>query len=208
MTKRAKLAMPDRTEIRTRRAYFELPFGQLHVRTAFPATGGFDEQIPLFCVHPSDQSSRVFGRFLASIAGRRSVYAADLPGFGESDPSTPDLGTGAAALRYLARDLRLRRIDLLGVGDGSGVALDVAAADPQLVRRLVLIGANALDRMAAIAQPCLIWALGAPSADGRRRAHGLSANAEYLEAPEYGDNPLATAPDALAERIGAFLDRP
>lgn len=208
MTKRGKLTTPDRVEIRTRRAYFELPFGQLHVRTAFPATGGFDEQIPLFCAHASDRTSRTFGAFLASMAGHRSVYAPDLPGCGESDPSTPELGTGAAAVRDLAKDLRLRRIDLLGVADGSGVALDVAAAAPELVRRLVLIGANALDRTAGIVQPCLILALGAPSVDGRRRAHGLAANAEYVEVPEYGDEPFATAPDALARRITAFLDRP
>ncbi len=208
MAKRSKLEPSRPAQIRTRRAYFELPFGQLHVRTAFPATGGFDEQFPLFCVHASDRSSRAFGGFLESIAARRSVYAPDLPGCGESDPSSPDLGTGAAAVRDLARDLRLRRIDLLGVGDGSGVALDVAVAAPDLVRRLVLFGANALDRLSLIAQPCLILAMGAPSADARRRALGLPSSAQYVEAPEFGDDPFARAPDAVAVRVGAFLDRP
>ncbi len=208
MAKRSHPESPRPAQTRTRRAYFELPFGQLHVRTAFPATGGFDEQCPLFCAHASDRSSRAFGGFLESIAAQRSVYAPDLPGCGESDPSTPEFGTGAAAMRDLARDLRLRRIDLLGVGDGSGVALDVAAAAPDLVRRLVLFGANALDRLSAITQPCLILALGAPSADGRRRALGLPANVLYVEAPEFGDDPFAFAPAAVALRVGAFLDKP
>ena len=73
--------------VRTRRAYFDFRFGQLHVRTAFPATGGFDEQVTLFYLHPEQSSSRLFTRFLPEIADVRSVYAPDLPGCGESDPS-------------------------------------------------------------------------------------------------------------------------
>ena len=37
--------------IRTRRTYFDCQFGQLHVRTAFPSSGGFDEQVTLICLH-------------------------------------------------------------------------------------------------------------------------------------------------------------
>src|SRR5260370_38684699 len=73
------------TTVRTRRAYFDCRFGQLHVRTAFPTTGGFDEGGTLFCLHPSDLSSRTFHRFLPETADVRSVYAPDLPGCGESD---------------------------------------------------------------------------------------------------------------------------
>ena len=75
------------TTVRTRRAYFDCKFGQLHVRTAFPTTGGFDEQVTLFCLHRHRASSRTFSRFLPELADVRSVYAPDLPGFGESDPS-------------------------------------------------------------------------------------------------------------------------
>src|SRR5450631_873571 len=63
--------------VRTRRAYFDCQFGQLHVRTAFPTTGGFDEGVTLFCLHPSETSSRTFDMFLPEIAGDRSVYAPD-----------------------------------------------------------------------------------------------------------------------------------
>src|SRR6266446_4388591 len=68
--------------VRTRRAYFDCQFGQLHVRTAFPTTGGFDEQVTLICLHPIDASSRTFGGILPELAGARSVYAPDLPGYG------------------------------------------------------------------------------------------------------------------------------
>ena len=126
--------------VRTRRAYFDCAFGQLHVRTAFPTTGGFDEQVTLVCLHSSEGSSRSFARFLPEIAADRSVYAPDLPGFGESDAApTLSPADAARAVGDLAADLRLRKIDLVGVRFGAAVALDLGSARPELVRRLVLV---------------------------------------------------------------------
>src|SRR5580658_11317878 len=100
----AKLSKPSilpQTTVRTRRAYFDFKYGQLHVRTGFPGTGGFDEQVTLICLHSREGSSRSFARFLPEIATDRSVYAPDLPGFGESDaPPTlrhSDIGHAEAA---------------------------------------------------------------------------------------------------------------
>ncbi len=120
--------------VRTRRAYFDCQFGQLHVRTAFPTTGGFDEQVTLICLHPIDASSRTFGGILPELAGVRSVYAPDLPGYGESDSSPGrSIADAAIAISDLANDLRLRQIDLLGVQYGAEVALELAASRPELV---------------------------------------------------------------------------
>jgi pimeloyl-ACP methyl ester carboxylesterase len=142
--------------IRTRRAYFDCQFGQLHVRTAFPSSGGFDEQVTLFCLHPSEGSSRAFDRLLPAMAHDRSVYAPDLPGFGESDSAPSfDSAEAARAVSDLATDLRLRRIDVLGVGFGAAVALELAAARPDLVRRLVL-AASSMNRKPAVAQETLV----------------------------------------------------
>ena len=143
--------------IRTRRTYFDCQFGQLHVRTAFPSSGGFDEQVTLFCLHPSEGSSRGFDRLLAEMAHDRSVYAPDLPGFGESDPAPSFASADAArAVSDLATDLRLRRIDVLGVGFGAAVALELAAARPDLVRRLVLAAVPPKDREPAATQETLV----------------------------------------------------
>ena len=110
LAKRSKLTMPAHA-VRTRRAYFDCRFGQLHVRTAFPTTGGFDEQATLFCLHADQSSSRAFARFLPEIADVRSVYAPDLPGLGESDPSpSSGVSEAAGAASDLADDLRLRQI--------------------------------------------------------------------------------------------------
>ncbi len=141
----------------TRRAYFDCRFGQLHVRTAFPSSGGFDEQVTLFCLHPSEGSSRRFDRLLPEMAQDRSVYAPDLPGFGESDPAPSFASAEAArAISDLATDLRLRRIDVLGVGFGAAVALELAAARPDLVRRLVLAAVPPMDHKPAAAQEALV----------------------------------------------------
>jgi pimeloyl-ACP methyl ester carboxylesterase len=181
-----KLVKPSKTptepvSVRTRRAYFDCKFGQLHVRTAFPTTGGFDEQATLFCLHMIDASSRMFGRFLMELADVRSVYAPDLPGHGESDPSpAATMAEAAAAICDLAADLRLRQIDLLGIQFGAGVALEVAAARPELVRRLVLAGV--------------------PSADHLPKQPRLA-----LDLARYAGNPFESAPQALAKEVGAFL---
>jgi pimeloyl-ACP methyl ester carboxylesterase len=143
--------------MRTRRTYFDCQFGQLHVRTAFPSSGGFDEQVTLFCLHPSEGSSRGFDRLLAEMAHDRSVYAPDLPGFGESDPAPSFASADAArAVSDLATDLRLRRIDVLGVGFGAAVALELAAVRPDLVRRLVLAAVPPKDREPAATQETLV----------------------------------------------------
>jgi pimeloyl-ACP methyl ester carboxylesterase len=169
------------SNVRTRRAYFDFKFGQLHVRTAFPATGGFDEQVTLFCLHPAQSSSRVFARILAEIADVRSVYAPDLPGCGESDPApSSSVGAAADAVSDLANDLRLRRIDLLGIQHGAAVALELAAARPELVRRLVLVGLPDPERLPRVAQPSLLM-----------RATDTQFSAEA---------------HTLAKEIGAFLN--
>jgi pimeloyl-ACP methyl ester carboxylesterase len=166
--------------VRTRRAYFDCRFGQLHVRTAFPATGGFDEQVTLICLHPEHSSSRLFARFLSEIADVRSVYAPDLPGRGESDPSpASSIADAAGAISDLADDLRLRQIDLLGVHTGAAVAMELAAARPELVRRLVLVSSPAAAHVGLVKQPSLVAG--------------------------YADDLFDAEPKTLAKDIGAFL---
>jgi pimeloyl-ACP methyl ester carboxylesterase len=204
VARQSKLA-PLPIVVRTRRAYFDCKFGQLHVRTAFPATGGFDEQVTLICLHSREGSSRSFDRFLPEIADERSVYAPDLPGFGESDPA-PSTGYADAALAVweLAMELRLRRIDLLGLRFGVAVALDLAARQPDLVRRLVLVGAPPLDRIPVVKQECLILRIKDP-ADGGSWSRGALPNARLVDLADQGADMFAAAPKALANQVGAFL---
>jgi pimeloyl-ACP methyl ester carboxylesterase len=200
-----KLTLPAEA-VRTRRAYFDCRFGQLHVRTAFPTTGGFDEQVTLFCLHPDQSSSRIFARFLPEIADVRSVYAPDLPGRGESDPSpAASMADAAGAISDLAKDLRLRQIDLLGVGAGAVVALDLAAARPELVRRLVLVGIPVADPLPAVTQPGLVMRTRPETADGVAKAKTALPNGKFVDITDYADDLFDAAPKTLAKEIGAFL---
>ena len=184
MVKASKISAQP-SGVRTRRAYFDCKFGQLHVRTAFPTTGGFDEEVTLFCLHLKDGSSRTFSRFLPELADVRSVYAPDLPGCGESDSSPAgSIADAATAISDLADDLRLRQIDLLGVQHGAEVALELAAARPELVRRLVLAGVPTAERLGAAKQQRLM-----------------------LNVADYGGDAFDAASPALAKQISAFLHR-
>ncbi len=210
MTAPSTPAAPTDSSVRTRRAYFDCQFGQLHVRTAFPATGGFDEQVTLICVHPSTGAgaSRVFSTFLPGIADRRCVYAPDLPGYGESDPATATgVGAGTAAILDLAAQLRLRRIDVLGLRDGCLVAMELALAKPELVRRLVLTEAPASARGQLVEQPCLVLAIGAEAREAGERGKPLPPNAQRIDVAERSADPFGAAAPALVRQCAQFLDR-
>ncbi|HEX4152164.1 MAG TPA: alpha/beta fold hydrolase [Steroidobacteraceae bacterium] len=203
MAKQVKTSALVQTAVRTRRAYFDCRFGQLHVRTAFPTTGGFDEGVTLICLHSREGSSRSFARFLPEIADQRSVYAPDLPAFGESDPA-PTFGhaDAAGAVSDLANDLRLKQIDLLGVRFGAAVALDLAASRPELVRRLVLVGSPPLDRIPPVKQASLLVKSPAEHAEW---AKGALAQARVIEVT--AADPLDSDPRDFAGRIAPFLER-
>jgi pimeloyl-ACP methyl ester carboxylesterase len=152
--------VPKTADVRSRRAYFDCRFGQLHVRTAFPGTGGFDEFTTLLCIHPAGGSGRVFEQFLKIIGKDRSVYAPDRPGCGESDPGAAAGAAGtntarqdAQAMIDLAADLRLRKIDVLGFGDGCAVAVELAASGPDLVRRVAFVSGAEVGGAALLVQP-------------------------------------------------------
>lgn len=141
MAKATPLRPQATTRPRVRRGYFECRYGQLHVHNAIPSGGGFEEGTPLMCLHPSPLSGRTFERFLAIAGMMRSVFAPDLPGFGDSDPPSPPAGVveHAAAIGDFLDTMRLRQIDLLGHRYGALVAAEVAATRPAQVRRLVLV---------------------------------------------------------------------
>lgn len=205
MAKHSHATLPAES-VRTRRAYFDCRFGQLHVRTAFPATGGFDEQAPLFCLHADQSSSRTFARFLPEIADVRSVYAPDLPGLGESDPSPAStLGDAAGAISDLADDLRLRQIDLLGIHSGARVSWELAAARPALVRRLVLVGVPSLDSLPVIKQQTLIMRTRLETPDDIAKLKTALLNGKFVDIEDYANDLFAAAPKTLAKQIGTFL---
>ncbi len=133
--------------IHLRKMYVDCRFGQLHLHTAFPSSGGFDELTPLVCIHPSPLTGSVFRGLLADLGCDRSVYAPDLPGHGESDApdSPPTIADYAAAVGDLLDSLRLRQVDVIGCQTGSLAAAELALARPEQVRRVILAGVPVFD---------------------------------------------------------------
>ena len=194
----AKGTVTNRTaaEPRVRRGYFESRFGQLHVHNAIPPGGGFEEGTPLLCVHQTTGSSRVFERFLA-LAGRdRSVYAPDLPGFGESDPppTRPTIADYAAAIGDFLDTMRFRQIDILGYQAGTLIAADMAIARPKQIRRLVMVSVPVLNDAE---RDAFRRGSSAPSEDG---AHLLTEWKRTMES--YGPGvPLEVRARSFAEKL-------
>ena len=177
-----KKRQPASAPAHLRRMYIDCRYGQLHLATAYPSSGGFDEASPLIFLHAEDGSGADFGRCAALLGTDRSIYAPDLPGSGASDAPKGHMAVAGAALAIvdLIDHLRLRRVDLLGCGRGANVAFELAATRPQEVRRLIVAGSQ--QPAIGIAQPMLQL-----SPDPGR----------ILEEPA----------DAVVAEIRAFLDR-
>jgi pimeloyl-ACP methyl ester carboxylesterase len=133
--------------------------------------------------NPTGMALKFEIRMLRPLARHFRVYAVNRP------PSLPEGVTMADIATMHAHAIRARfggPVDLLGMSSGGSVALQVAADHPDVVRRLVLVGAAArLGDEAREAQRRYIEA----TAAGRRGAHHL-------------------APMKVSSRVGARLLAP
>jgi pimeloyl-ACP methyl ester carboxylesterase len=122
-----------------RRAFVDGPFGQIHAWITAPVAG----RAPLILLHPSPYSGAYYHALMAVMAPSRQLIALDAPGFGASAPPSGPVGIEdyAAALARAARELKIATpVDVLGVHTGAMIAVEMAAQQPDLVRRLVLAG--------------------------------------------------------------------
>ena len=128
--------------VRLRRMYVDCRHGQLHLATAFPPSGGFDERTALLFLHDGGGTGADFNHCAALLGVDRSVYAPDLPGSGASDGPTGRVTTAnlTTAVADLLDQLRLREVDVIACGRGAQVAFELAVARPQEIRRLAIIG--------------------------------------------------------------------
>ncbi len=92
----------------------------------------------LVLLHGFTQTGRSWGRLPARLAGHHEVVTVDLPGHGRSSSVAADLWATARLVAEAGG-----RADYLGYSMGGRVALHLALARPDLVERLVLVGATA-----------------------------------------------------------------
>ena len=127
-------------DVTIKRRYVDGPYGQIHVRVAEPATNAKLET-PLACFHYSPGSGRLYDPLLPHLAKDRMVMAFDTPGYGYSDPppDQPTIADYARALKSAMAQLAPgQQFDVMGQLTGSLIATELAATEPDSVRKAVL----------------------------------------------------------------------
>jgi pimeloyl-ACP methyl ester carboxylesterase len=127
--------------VSAKRLYLDGQFGQIHVRTARPASQADEVKPPVALFHHTPGSSRLYEAVVPLLARDRLVLAFDTPGYGLSDrPITqPRIFDYAEALgEALATLVDGRPVDVVGHMTGSFIAVDIAVERPELVRKVVL----------------------------------------------------------------------
>lgn len=132
------------TELERRARRFETPCGDGAL--VWRAWG---QGPPLLLAHGSHGSWAHFIRNIDALAAARTVWAPDLPGFGDSAlPPRADHPAISAALAAGLRELITAEqlpLDIVGFSLGGVVAAHLARLHPELVRRLILVDTGGLD---------------------------------------------------------------
>ncbi|WP_207736226.1 intracellular short-chain-length polyhydroxyalkanoate depolymerase [Fusibacter ferrireducens] len=95
----------------------------------------------LLLVHGNMSSSLHFDHLMNALSDEFKIYAPDLRGFGHSSyhESFDSLKALSEDLEYFVDKLRLRDIELVGWSTGGGIAMQFAADNPDITKRLVLL---------------------------------------------------------------------
>lgn len=107
-------------------------------RVSYAETGS---GAPLVILHSLLTDRHAFDGVIPSLPGR--VFALDLPGYGLSDRAAPSIDAFADQMAAAIAGLCDEPATVLGNGLGAFVALGLAIRHPELVARLILVGAGA-----------------------------------------------------------------
>ena len=120
-----------------RRDYVTTSVGQLLVRKTGPEAGR-----PLLLLHASPTSSQSLEPLMLQMGTDRPVFTMDNPGNGDSTglPGKPTIIDLAQIVVEAIKGLGLEDYDLYGTHTGALIAMEVAIADAQRVRHLILDG--------------------------------------------------------------------
>jgi pimeloyl-ACP methyl ester carboxylesterase len=152
----------------------------------------------LVLLHSLLTDRRVYDRVLPPLAGRFRVTIVDLPGFGDSDLVPGGIGNYADAMASLLDAVGVAPpTAVIGNGLGSFVAVGMAIQHPELVGKLVLVGAAARFPESA---------RGAFDVMAERASNGgMAAVTEVAVARIFADEYAREHPDMVEERRRALL---
>ncbi len=136
-----------------RRGFADIGCGQVHYRHA----GVAGDRPGLAMIHQSPGSSKQLEGVIAALGAGRRVIAPDTLGNGDSDPgptATPDIPLLAEAAFEALAPLLPGKFDLYGSHTGASIAMEIALAHPDRVRRLIIdgMGLYAADEQSDILQ--------------------------------------------------------
>jgi pimeloyl-ACP methyl ester carboxylesterase len=102
----------------------------------------------ILLIHGIGDNSTTWSTVQSKLAQRFTVIAPDLLGHGKSDKPRADYSVAAYAngMRDLLSVLDIERVTVVGHSLGGGVAMQFAYQFPQLVDRLILVGAGGVTR--------------------------------------------------------------
>ncbi len=177
---------------KVKRAFLSTPLGQVHYLSAGPAG-----REPIVLLHQTPRSVDEFADVIPRLAQTHRVLAIDNPGYGCSDrpAEPPEVEDYAAVVVALLDHLRLDAAHLVGHHTGAVVAIEVAAARPERVRKLVLSGPVYLDAEARAE-------LGQFFAQWRVRSDGSHLREKWQRFASWTDDP-AVVQRALVDLLRA-----
>ena len=107
----------------------------------------------LLLIHGIGDNSTTWEPVHSELAKRFTVIAPDLLGHGKSDKPRADYSVAAYAngMRDLLSVLDIDRVTVVGHSLGGGVAMQFAYQFPQLVERMILVGAGGVTKDVNIA---------------------------------------------------------
>jgi pimeloyl-ACP methyl ester carboxylesterase len=121
------------------RGFVDIANGQIHYRYA----GALTERPPLAMIHQSPGSSKQLEKLMRCLAPLRRLVAPDTLGNGDSTPAhldAPDIAMLADAAWRAIDQLLPGVFDLYGSHTGASIAMEIAIAHPDRVRRLIIDG--------------------------------------------------------------------
>src|ERR1700755_1291814 len=102
----------------------------------------------ILLIHGIGDNSTTWSSVQSTLAQRFTVIAPDLLGHGKSDKPRADYSVAAYAngMRDLLSVLDIDHVTVIGHSLGGGVAMQFAYQFPQLVERLILVGAGGVTK--------------------------------------------------------------
>lgn len=128
--------------LQARSRWIDLPALRLHYLE-------IGEGDPVVLIHGAGGGAANWFRIMGPLAASSRILSPDLPGFGLSDPIEPRRPLGKQVAEVLwewLQAIAVERFDLAGTSFGGLVALRLAEAAPNHIRRMVLLDSVGLGR--------------------------------------------------------------